>query len=261
VATITHQDVGAAVGEALRRLPLKDMDPSLLYVTALHEGATLGVDVQRLGAAMQLAAYLHRADTRSRRRNLPVDSYVTHPFRLVARLVRYGCTDGGVLCAAALHDTVEDHPADLVALLGASGPEPPEPEPPAPSPDREVAVALLGGAFGPDVARIVSAVTNPPAPPDLPEDQRHQAYRAHVVEAINDPQVFLVKVADLVDNAGSLRYLADEDRRRRLARKYAPLVPLFVTALDTHRDVLPVEPEGLARIGEQLRNLDDLDRP
>jgi hypothetical protein len=47
--------------------------------------------------------------------------------------------------------------------------------------------------FGPDVARIVTAVTNPPAPDGQTQQERHAAYQAHVAEMIADPQVFLAK--------------------------------------------------------------------
>jgi hypothetical protein len=163
----------------------------------------------------------------------------------------------GVLCAAALHDTIEDHPTELVTLLDGATAGPPL------SADRETAVDLLGQAFGADVARIVSAVTNPLGPAGRPEDEQHRTYRAHVAEAIADPQVFLVKLADLVDNAGGLKYLTDPGRRSRLARKYTPLVPVFRAAFDTHRALLPVEPYGLKRIEEHLSDLDrrDLTRP
>jgi len=116
-----------AMGQALRTLALKEMDPSLLTFAILRESAEQGVDVATLTEAMELAAYLHRDDVRSVRGQMPVDAYVTHPFRLVLRLLRYGCRDGAVLCAAALHDTVEDHPTDLVALLDGPPSDPARP--------------------------------------------------------------------------------------------------------------------------------------
>src|SRR5262249_6880244 len=153
-------------------------------------------------------ALVHRDDVRGARRNLTEDPYVTHPFRLVLRLLRYGCRDVAVLSGAALHDTVEDHPDDVVALLGegdrgggrgGAGPA--------------RALELLAATFGDDVANIVTAVTNPPRAAGETEDDRQRAYCEHVGVAIGDAQVFLVKFADFVDNAGSLRYMADGDRR------------------------------------------------
>ncbi|MGH9210633.1 MAG: HD domain-containing protein [Acidimicrobiales bacterium] len=235
------------MGTALRMLPLKDMDPGLLSFAILRESAALGVDITALVAAMELAAYVHRDDARGNRKHLPADPYIAHPFRLVLRLVRYGCQDLDVLCAAALHDTVEDHPDDIVALLVRS------PERAVGGADvRDGAVELLAATFGRGVARIVAAVTNPPRPADEPEQDRHQAYHAHVAEVVADPQVFMVKFADFVDNAGSLRHMTDSERRSRLARKYAPLVPAFRSALHRHRGTLPVPPDGQRQIDQHL---------
>jgi (p)ppGpp synthase/HD superfamily hydrolase len=241
------QPIRTAMGTALRTLRLKDMDASLLNFAILRESADLGVDTASLTAALELAAYVHRDDARGNRKNLPVDSYVTHPFRLVLRLLRYGCRDGAVLCAAALHDTMEDHPGEVVTLLGGT----PGGSLARPT-GQDRAVDLLAATFGPDVSRIVAAVTNPPRPARESEDERHDAYRAHVAEVVADAQAFLVKFADFVDNAGSLRHMADGRRRARLAKKYVPLVPVFRSALDAHRASLSLGREGLARIDKHL---------
>jgi len=100
-------------------------------------------------------------------------------------------------------------------------------------------------------------VTNLPQPPGLDEAQRHGAYVAHVGEEIADPQVFLVKFADFVDNAGSLQHLADDDRRARMERKYAPLVPLLRSALAAHQPSLGVDPDGLTQMHDHLDAIAD----
>lgn len=234
-----------AIGAALRGLPLKEMDPSLLTFAILRESADLRVDGGALRTAMELAAFLHRNDVRGARRHLADDVYVTHPFRLVLRLVRWGCIDLAVLCAAALHDTVEDHPDDVVALL----------RDPAQAHEGD-AIDLLATAFGDDVAGIVAAVTNPP-PTSNSEEDRHRAYRDHVANVIADGQVFLVKIADYVDNAGSLRHMVDPERRARLARKYAPLVPTFRTALAEHGEKLPLGSDGPGQIAQHLDTIEE----
>jgi hypothetical protein len=111
---------------------------------------------------------------------------------------------------------------------------------------------VLARAFGGEVAGLVSAVTNPLSRADEADDDRLAAYQAHVVAVVAQPRVFLVKVADFVDNAGSLHSMTDVARRDRLQRKYAPLVPAFVASLAEHGDTLRVGPEGRASIGEHL---------
>jgi len=195
------------------------MGGCLLTFAILREGADLGVDIAPLTAALELAAYLHRDDVRSNRKQLPVDQYVTHPFRLVLRLFRYGCRDGRVLCAAALHHTVEDHAAAVLALRGETETQ----GDPLGSPsDERSALDLLATWFGSDVSRLIEAVT-PPQPAGRSVGERHVSYQAHVTNVVSDPQVCLVKFADFVDNAGSLPYMADSDRRAKLQSKYGPL--------------------------------------
>jgi (p)ppGpp synthase/HD superfamily hydrolase len=95
-------------------------------------------DRHRLRRALDLAARLHADDTRQR------EPYLNHLLRVVIRIMAYyGVRDTDVICAALLHDSVEDHAGDL-----ADG-------------GQEAALAVLAGEFGPRVAELVAAVTNP----------------------------------------------------------------------------------------------------
>jgi (p)ppGpp synthase/HD superfamily hydrolase len=233
----TVTPVVSSVDAALSRLALKEMDAALLSYAILHESGALGVDPVPLTEAMKIAAYVHRDDRRAALRDGVRDPYIVHPFRLVLRLVRYGCADPAVLAAAALHDTVEDHPDDVVALFPADS-----------------ALDALVARFGPDVAGLVAAVTNPPTPPGV---DRQDHYHEHVARIVADPRVFLIKIADFVDNAGSLRHLADGPMRARLEGRYAPLVPVYRAALATHEPTLAdrLPPTGLARLTKHLTRI------
>ncbi len=101
-------------------------------------------DQPRLNRALALAAQLHAADRRAR------EPYVNHLLRVAIRIMsHYGVRDGDVVCAALLHDAVEDHASDLT-----------------PDGTRAAALAALAEEFGPRVARLVAAVTNPEYTPD-----------------------------------------------------------------------------------------------
>src|SRR5436189_106931 len=65
-------------------------------------------DQRRLNQALALAGRLHAADRRVR------EPYVNHLLRVAIRIMsHYGVRDGDVICAALLHDAVEDHAAEL----------------------------------------------------------------------------------------------------------------------------------------------------
>src|ERR1700744_4544969 len=81
---------------------------------------------RRLEDALALAAQLHAGDRRQR------EPYVNHLLRVAIRIMsHYGVRDPDVVAAALLHDSVEDHAAEL-----------------APDGTRPAALAALAEEFG-----------------------------------------------------------------------------------------------------------------
>jgi hypothetical protein len=160
-----------------------------------------GPDQARLNRALDLAARLHAADRRER------EPYVNHLLRVAIRVMsHYGVRDADVACAALLHDAVEDHAAEL-----------------APG-GREAALAALAAGFGPRVAGLVGAVTNPEYRPGR---DPHEQYREHVAESLRgNPWARVIKASDFTDNGVGLIH-STGPRVRKLAGKYAPLVPVL----------------------------------
>jgi hypothetical protein len=65
-------------------------------------------DRKRIAQALDLASRVHAGD---RRQNEP---YVNHLLRVAIRIIsHYRVSDADVVCAALLHDAVEDHAGDL----------------------------------------------------------------------------------------------------------------------------------------------------
>jgi hypothetical protein len=161
-------------------------------------------DRLRMQRALDLAGRLHAADRRDR------EPYVNHLLRVAIRIMSYyGVRDADVICAALLHDAVEDHPAELAG----SGPA-----------DQVAALQALAAEFGPRVAELVGAVTNPPYAPGRDEGEQ---YREHVARSLRDnPWARVIKVSDFTDNGVGLIHTTGP-RLHRLAGKYAPLVPVL----------------------------------
>ena len=175
---------------------------------------------EQAARALQLAGDLHAADRRQR------EPYVNHLLRVALRIIcHYGVGDIDVICAALLHDAVEDH-ADGLAAGGRAG-----------------AVAALAAGFGPRAAGLVDAVTNPEWVPGVDRDQQ---YRAHVADSLAaSPWARVIKASDFTDNGVGLIH-TNGPKTVRLARKYAPLVPVLaslIARLDT-----PLPPPVKARI-------------
>lgn len=136
--------------------------------------------------AAAFAARLHTGQVRKDHRT----PYVSHPFR-VAITVRhlFEHADDATICAAILHDTIEDTPADFDDIEKH---------------------------FGPLVAEIVAALSKNML---LREDSREPEYDRRLSEA--DWRARLVKLADAYDNLCDIGYRSDggpETVVRHLAR-------------------------------------------
>jgi hypothetical protein len=176
------------------------------------EAASFGEqDQRRLNRALDLAARLHAGDRRER------EPYVNHLLRVAIRIMsHYGVRDTDVICAALLHDAVEDHPAELAASVpGQAG---------GAGDDQAAALAALAAQFGTRVAELVAAVTNPPY---APERDAHEQYREHVADSLrSSPWARVIKASDFTDNGAGLIH-STGTRLGKLAGKYAPLVPVL----------------------------------
>jgi GTP diphosphokinase / guanosine-3',5'-bis(diphosphate) 3'-diphosphatase len=116
--------------------------------------------------ALAFAAAKHRDQ---RRKDAQASPYINHPIALADVLVNEGgVTDVEVLCAALLHDTVED---------------------------TATTHEELAHAFGPRIARIVAEVTDDQA---LPKEERKRLQVEHAPRLSDEAK--LVKLADKICN-------------------------------------------------------------
>jgi (p)ppGpp synthase/HD superfamily hydrolase len=221
----------ATAGRLLTTMPLHAItsmygEAGLRERLSLELSALPGGDRERAERALVLASRLHAGDRRQR------EPYVNHLLRVTTRMMsHYRVCDPDVVCAGLLHDSVEDHGADIAAG------------------GREAAFAVLAGQFGSRVARLVAAVTNPEYEAGADRDAR---YREHVAASLEgDPWARVIKVSDFTDNGVGLIHTTGP-KVARLAAKYRPLVPVLrelVVRADT-----PLQLEVKARIVRQLDN-------
>ena len=184
-------------------------------------------DRERLERALELAARVHAGDRRQR------EPYLNHLLRVAIRIIAYyGVRDTDVICAALLHDAVEDHPGEIAGTDGAGQP---------------AALDALAREFGPRVAELVGAVTNPEP---VPGQDRHQQYLEHVADSLAaSPWARVIKASDFTDNGVGLIHTTGA-KLDRLAAKYEPVVPVLrelVARPDT-----PLSEAAKARILSQL---------
>jgi len=200
-------DLGSAERRLLTQMPLHAIT-SVRGEVGLRERLTLEIaafpaaDRERVEQALRLASRLHAADWRQR------EPYVNHVLRVAIRIIsHYRVSDADVVCAALLHDAVEDHAGELASRGGQSE-----------------ALMVLAGHFGQRVVGLVAAVTNPRWQPGRDE---HEQYREHVAASLEaSPWARVIKASDFTDNAVGLIHTTGP-KLDKLASKYAPLVPVL----------------------------------
>jgi len=126
----------------------------------------------RYDAALILAAVAHRNQVR-KGSDLP---YITHPMHVSVILMQHGFGEDMVI-AGLLHDVVED---------------------------TDVPIEAIRAEFGPEIARLVEAVseTKAVAGVELPWEQRKAEKLAHL--RAGGPDVAALKAADAIHNARSI---------------------------------------------------------
>ncbi|QOS62452.1 HD domain-containing protein [Rhodococcus qingshengii] len=235
------------IRSAFDQLPLKEMDAATLVFAIESAVDELAIPGETLRLAMEVATLAHLDQFRKNGIKSDEDPYIVHPLRNVLRLLRYGCSDVEILSATALHDTVEDRPHAVIALLGGQ-----TADDMSASEAQERASTLIASRFGHRISELVEAVTNPI---DYPCDNTTAGYQDHVIRAIADPAVFLVKLSDFVDNAGSVKYLSETDRLR-LVTKYEPLVEHFKRTSLALGNGLHLPPSGLDAIAKHIATIE-----
>jgi guanosine-3',5'-bis(diphosphate) 3'-pyrophosphohydrolase len=164
------------------------LEPLFRIVRGTHPKADLGI-VER---AYITAEQHHRGQLRK-----SGDPYITHPLAVATILAELGMTPP-TLCAALLHDTVEDTTYTLDALR------------------RD---------FGEEVALLVDGVTKLDKV-KYGDTAQAETIRKMVVAMAKDIRVLVIKLADRLHNMRTLRYLRQE-KQERVAREtieiYAPL--------------------------------------
>ena len=133
------------------------------------------LDREAFSDFVRALAFASRKHSQQRRKDEDASPYINHPIALVSILaVEAGIHDPDVLCAALLHDTIED---------------------------TETSVEELVEAFGGHVATLVQEVTDDKGLPKAERKLRQIEHAAHL-----SPKARSVKLADKIAN---LRDVAD----------------------------------------------------
>jgi GTP pyrophosphokinase len=186
-----------------------------------------GSDPELLRRAFEFAAEQHRGQLRQ-----SGEPYLTHPLE-VAHLLADMRLDVTALCAALLHDVVED---------------------------TRIPIEQIRERFGEEVARLVAGVTKI-SRLDLraPETRQAENVRKVLLAMVDDVRVVLVKLADRLHNMRTLEFLPQE-KQQRIAREtleiYSPIAHRLGMGLIRHeledRAFRFLEPEAALELEKRV---------
>lgn len=167
-------------------------------------------DLDKIVFAYETAARLHKNQKRD-----SGEPYITHPLAVAYIALSLGM-DTDTICAALLHDTVED---------------------------TEYTLDELSKDFGADVAMLVDGVTKlGKIPMATKEEQQAENIRKIILATSQDIRVIMIKLCDRLHNMRTLHYRTDVKRR--------------ATALETMNIYAPLAHRlGIRPIKEELEDL------
>jgi guanosine-3',5'-bis(diphosphate) 3'-pyrophosphohydrolase len=186
---------GASVRRRLARLGAQRgsgvnpvLEPLIKTIRAHHPKA----DVRTVERAYDVAAHWHKDQKRK-----SGDPYITHPLAVATILAELGMNTE-TICAALLHDTVEDTDYTLTELRSE---------------------------FGEDVSALVDGVTKLDKV-KYGDSAEAETVRKMVVAMARDIRVLVIKLADRLHNMRTLRYMPRDKQERKSHETleiYAPL--------------------------------------
>ncbi|MDU6414160.1 HD domain-containing protein [Mixta calida] len=173
--------------------------------------------------ARRFATEIHAAA--GQRRKYTDEPYIVHPAAVV-ELVRSVTDDENMLAAAWLHDTVEDTGATLEDIAQQ---------------------------FGPEVAELVSKLTDKKQPQAKNRAARKVAHFRHTADASPDAQT--IKLADIIDNTRAIVQYDPHFARIYLVEKQVQITLLREGSAELWRQAQATIEQGIAQLQQRPYNV------
>ena len=198
------------------------------YLTEKIRASEKPYDLEKIIAAYEVANEAHSGVKRS-----SGEPYITHPIAVACILLEF-CMDTDTICAALLHDVVED---------------------------TDVTLDTLKRKFGDDVANLVDGVTKIGQVPlnNTKEEQQAENIRKILIAMSKDIRVIIIKLADRLHNMRTIMYRPPEKQRKKALETmnfYAPIAHrLGMSAVKEEMEDISIrilDPYGSKAIEEML---------
>ncbi len=198
------------------------------YLTDRILASEKSYDLDKITAAYEVANSAHKGVKRS-----SGEPYITHPIAVADILLDF-CMDTDTICAALLHDVVED---------------------------TDVTLDTIRKRFGDDVANLVDGVTKIGQVPlnNSKEEQQAENIRKILIAMSKDIRVIIIKLADRLHNMRTIMYRPPEKQRKKALETmnfYAPIAHrLGMSAVKEEMEDISIkilDPFGAKSIEEML---------
>ncbi|MCM1334426.1 MAG: bifunctional (p)ppGpp synthetase/guanosine-3',5'-bis(diphosphate) 3'-pyrophosphohydrolase [Bacteroides sp.] len=184
-------------------------------------------DLDKIIAAYEFADEAHAGVKRS-----SGEPYITHPIAVACILLEY-CMDTDTICAALLHDVVED---------------------------TDTTLETISRKFSPEVANLVDGVTKiGQVPLNTKEEQQAENIRKILIAMSKDIRVIIIKLADRLHNMRTIMFRPPEKQRKKALENmnfYAPIAHrLGMSAVKEEMEDISIkilDPYGVKTIEELL---------
>ena len=187
--------------------------------------------VESILKSYELAKYAHNGVYRE-----SGEPYIVHPLNVANNLLNMEVYDCDTICAALLHDTVEDND--------------------------EISLELIAEQINPVVAELVDGVTKMRRMNYSSKSDQNNANTRKIINGLNkDVRIILIKLADRLHNMQTLQFKKPEKQRENSTETMELFVPLALS-IGAYRikgqledlSLMYIEPDAYKHIRVQIIN-------
>lgn len=154
--------------------------------------------IPNIKKAYSLAEYAHRGAYRE-----SGEPYITHPLNVTLNLLQMEIYDEATLCAALLHDVVED---------------------------TDITLEDISNLLNPEIAELVDGVTNMRRMDFSTKDKERDANTRKIINGLTkDVRIILIKLADRLHNMRTLQYKKPHKQMAKAVETMELYVPLSLS--------------------------------
>lgn len=166
----------------------------ILKIVMIHNSAA----IPNIKKAYSIAEYAHRGTFRA-----SGEPYITHPLHVTLNLLQMEVYDEDTLCAALLHDVVED---------------------------TDITLEDISNLLNPTVAELVDGVTNMRRMDFSTKDKERDANTRKIINGLTkDMRIILIKLADRLHNMRTLEFKKPHKQRAKAVETMELYVPLALS--------------------------------